>query len=150
MSESIRPTKKQKEILEFIEKFINEHGYSPSYREIMAGVDYSSIATVGVHVNSLISRGQLNKRNRSARSLEVVNSAKPDKVTTNQVTPNQEKWLVDKVEHFFRQIEQAAVVEQAKLDELYVLVGTLKVLALHGAAESFMPRLAKLKDRVKA
>jgi SOS-response transcriptional repressor LexA len=148
MSETIRPTKKQKELLEFIKKFISENGYSPSYREIMSGLKYSSIATIALHVNSLISRGQLKKRNRSARSLEVVNSVDLDKLTTNQVTPNQEKWFVDKVEHFFRQIEQAPIVEEAKLDELYVLVGTLKILSLNGAAESFIPRLSKLKSRL--
>ncbi len=34
---TVRPTKKQKEMLGFIESFIDEHGYSPSYREIMDG-----------------------------------------------------------------------------------------------------------------
>jgi len=147
MNENIRPTKKQKELLIYIERFIAEHGYSPSYREIMDGLGYNSVATVALHVNSLISRGQLRKRNRSARSLEVVNSTEPTKLTTNQVSPAQEKWLIDKVEHYFRQVEQASEVSQAKLDELYVLVGALKVLSLLGAAESFVPRLAKLKDR---
>lgn len=34
---TVRPTKKQKELLIFIEDFITAHGYSPSYREIMQG-----------------------------------------------------------------------------------------------------------------
>ena len=46
----VRPTKKQKELLSFIEAFINEHGYSPSYREIMNGLSYTSVATVALHV----------------------------------------------------------------------------------------------------
>ena len=54
---NVRPTKKQFEILEFIEKFINEHGYSPSYREIMSGLNYTSVSTVAMHVNSLLKRG---------------------------------------------------------------------------------------------
>jgi SOS-response transcriptional repressor LexA len=148
MSESLRPTKKQKELLAYIEKFIQEHGYSPSYREIMTGLNYTSVATVALHVKNLIARGQLQKRSRSARSLEVVNPQQAEKLTTNQISPNEEKWFVEKVEHFFKQIEQASEVEQAKLDELYVLVGTLKILSLHGAAESFMPRLSKMKERI--
>ena len=51
---TIRPTKKQRELLTYIENFINEHGYSPSYREIMAGQNYTSVATVALHVNNLI------------------------------------------------------------------------------------------------
>jgi repressor LexA len=69
---SVRPTKKQKELLNFIEEFINVRGYSPSYREIMKGMQYTSVATVSLHVSSLIKRGHLQKRDRSARSLEVV------------------------------------------------------------------------------
>ena len=49
MSNSTRPTKKQKLLLEYIEAFIAQHGYSPSYREIMNGVGYSSVATVAAH-----------------------------------------------------------------------------------------------------
>jgi SOS-response transcriptional repressor LexA len=38
---TVRPTKKQRELLDFIAAFITEHGYSPSYREIMNGLNYS-------------------------------------------------------------------------------------------------------------
>ncbi len=145
MSEAVLPTKKQRELLLYIEKFITEHGYSPSYREIMTGLDYNSVATVALHVNNLITRGQLRKRDRSARSLEVVQSETKPKVTSNQVSPNEERWLVDKVEHYFRQAEQSAELSQAQIDELYVLVGALKVLALNGAAESFSARLSRMK-----
>lgn len=67
-----RTTKKQQELLQFITDFISEHGYGPSYREIMRGLDYKSVSTVAVHVDGLIARGWLNKRTHSARSLEVV------------------------------------------------------------------------------
>lgn len=143
---TIRPTKKQRELLGFIETFIGEHGYSPSYREIMNGLNYTSVATVALHVNSLIKRGHLRKRDRSARSLEVVEPTGGVKVTSNAIKPGEEKWLIDKVEHFFSQLEQQAVKEQAKIDELYVLIGALKILGLEGAAQSFMPRLAAVRQ----
>src|SRR5947209_7043590 len=88
----VRPTKKQKELLSFIEKFIHEHGYSPSYREIMAGLNYTSVATVALHVNNLIKRGHLRKRDHSARSLEVVSANVQPKVTSNLIAPAEEKW----------------------------------------------------------
>ena len=147
-TKTVRPTKKQKELLSFIEKFINEHGYSPSYREIMAGLNYTSVATVALHVNNLIKRGHLRKRDHSARSLEVVTASEPAKITTNQVAPSEEKWLVEKVEHAFAQVENlGGELVESSLDHLYVLIGALKVLGLEGAAQSFMPRLSALKDR---
>ncbi len=149
MTDTVRPTKKQRELLTFIEQFIGEHGYSPSYREIMAGLNYTSVATVALHINNLIRRGHLRKRDHSARSLEVVAAELPAKTTISDIKPAEEKWLVDKVEHFFAQLEKtdAAFVE-ADLDKLYVLIGALKVLGLEGAAQSFIPRLVTLKKHV--
>lgn len=146
----VRPTKKQRELLTFIEQFIGEHGYSPSYREIMNGLDYTSVATVALHVNNLIRRGHLRKRDGSARSLEVVNPAGQGKVVTNVVQPGEEKWLIEKVEYFFTQAEGVAELEPALLDDLYVLMGALKVLGLEGAAQSFAPRLAELRQKLRA
>lgn len=142
---AVRPTKKQRELLTYIEQFIGEHGYSPSYREIMRGLSYNSVATVALHVNSLIKRGHLRKRDHSARSIELVEQA-VQPLKTNEVKPAEEKWLVDKVEHFFAQAESSAL-PQEQLDELYVLIGALKVLGLDGAAHSFISRLSALKDK---
>ncbi len=143
----IRPTKKQRELLTFIEQFITQHGYSPSYREIMSGLDYTSVATVALHVKNLINRGHLRNRDHSARSLEVIAAGQTPKLTTNEIKPGQEKWLVQKVEHFFSAAESSKTVEPGKLDELYVLIGGLKVLGLDGAAQSFIPRLTALKAK---
>ena len=146
--QSTRPTKKQKELLDFIAAFIAEHGYSPSYREIMTGLNYSSVATVALHVNNLIKRGHLRKRDRSARSLEIVDAPEKKTITSNQISAGEEKWLVEKVEHAFVQIETAGgKIAESGLDHLYVLIGALKVLSLDGAAQSFMPRLTTLKQR---
>jgi repressor LexA len=148
MSETdhIRPTKKQKELLSFIQAFIGEHGYSPSYREIMNGLNYTSVATVSLHVNNLIKRGHLRKRDRSARSLEVVDVKDQPKVASNDIKPGEEKWLVEKVDYFFKQAESGGKPDQRAIDELYVLIGALKVLGLDGAAQSFIPRLTGLKS----
>lgn len=147
MTDTIRPTKKQREILTFIEKFISEHGYSPSYREIMTGLNYTSVATVALHVNNLIKRGHIQKRDHSARSLEVVQTESSSKFQTNEIKPAEEKWLIEKVEFRFAAVENSPSVVQNELDELYVLIGALKVLGLDGAVQSFIPRLTTLKSR---
>lgn len=146
-TDKIRPTKKQRALLVYIDGFITEHGYSPSYREIMKGLDYKSIATVALHINSLITRGHLVKRDHSARSLEVVETTKVTKLSTNQIKEADEKWLVEKVDYYFSEVEKSSRPSSSAVDNLYVLVGALKVLGLDGAAHSFIPRLSKIKER---
>lgn len=64
-------TKRQKEILDFIEKFIQSRDYAPSYREIAEGMKLGSIATVAVHIENLKEKGFLTKDFREARSLQL-------------------------------------------------------------------------------
>ncbi|MEX2006637.1 MAG: hypothetical protein WD877_00450 [Candidatus Saccharimonadales bacterium] len=152
-STKIRPTKKQKELLTFIEGFIASRGYSPSYREIMRGLNYTSVATVSLHVNNLIKRGHLNKRDRSARSLEVVKPSglkQITDITPRQLNTSEEKWLVNKVEVFFKDAEDSPKVLERELDQLYVLIGALKVLGLDAAARAYIPRLTAIKHRKKS
>ena len=147
--ETIRPTKKQRELLTFIEGFIAANGYSPSYREIMKGLNYTSVATVALHVNNLIRRGHLRKRDRSARSLEPTNKSFDEvpKVKPKQLKTSEEKWLVEKVELYFSDVEKSPRVTEDEIDQLYVLTGALKVLGLDGAANAYIARLSEIKKR---
>ena len=72
MEKSARATKKQRELLAFIDSFIKGNNYGPSYREIMRALGYKSVSTVAVHVDGLIRAGYLRKKDNSARSIEVV------------------------------------------------------------------------------
>ena len=65
-------TKKQKQIIDFIVNFTEENNYSPSYREIMAGLGLSSVSAVAEHVENLVEKGALKKTPGAARSLEVI------------------------------------------------------------------------------
>jgi SOS-response transcriptional repressor LexA len=149
-TKNIRPTMKQYHLMSYIAEFAQIHGYGPSYREIMMGCGYSSVATVAEHVNNLIARGHLRKRDRSARSLEVISMPEPEKIITKEVSESEEKWLVEKVELFFTELEAADTIESNKIDELYVLVGALKVLGMDGPAYMFIRRLTELKDKYES
>ena len=97
-----RPTKKQKELLSFIDGFIKGNGYGPSYREIMRALDYRSVSTVATHVNGLISRGWLIKKDNSARTLEVVapsetDSAKPGIVASAKTAKQEIRAKLDEL-----------------------------------------------------
>lgn len=145
MSET-RPSKKQRELLIFIEQFIAQHGYGPSYREIMRGIGYKSVSTVAIHVNNLIAKGHLRKRTRSARSLEVVKvtAANSGEVIV-QPASGDEKWLLEMINRKFHFVEKAERIEQKAVDELYVLVGALHILGLAEAANDAKSRLLALK-----
>jgi len=148
---TVRPTKKQKELLGYIEAFIAEHGYSPSYREIMNGLQYTSVATVALHVGNLIKRGHLRKRDHSARSLEVVVPSGVEQAAqlkTNEVKDGEEKWLVGKIERLFAEAETDVLPTPEQVDNLYIMLGALRVLGLDGAAQSFMERIGELKGKL--
>lgn len=66
-------TKKQKQVLNCIEQFIQEHGYTPSYREIATCLGYASPSTVHQHVQALCDKGIINTaEDGSARSIELL------------------------------------------------------------------------------
>ena len=69
---AVKLTKKQLAVLDFLQDFTEEKGYSPSYREIMSGLGLSSVSAVAEHINNLIDKGVLKKVPGAARSLEVL------------------------------------------------------------------------------
>lgn len=78
---SIKLTKKQTLILDFINDFTNTHGFSPSYREIMNGIGLSSVSSVAEHIENLVSKGAIKKSPGAARSLEVIDLSFPETTT---------------------------------------------------------------------
>lgn len=134
-----RSSKRQRELLNFVDSFIQGHGYGPSYREIMRALGYKSVSTVAVHIEGLMTKGYLRKRDRSARSLEVVTTHFNDAPVHKGPTPAQEKWIINAVTTRFDSLEK--VNNPEILDELYVLIGALKVLGLNGAHVAMKTRL---------
>lgn len=137
--ENKRSSKKQRELLNFVDVFIQGHGYGPSYREIMRGLGYKSVSTVAIHIDGLIMKGYLRKRDHSARSLEVITTHFDDAPIRKGPTPAQEKWLINSVTAKFDELDSTNSPDI--LDELYVLVGALKVLGLDGAHVAMKTRL---------
>lgn len=74
MRKALPLTKKQSLILEFIRTFIGDNDYAPSYREIAAQLNLSSVATVAEYINVLEQKGYLKKEASSARSLQLTPS----------------------------------------------------------------------------
>ena len=55
-------TRRQKEVLDYITRFIERHGYEPSYAQIARHFRVSSKATVAKHITSLERQGLLTRR----------------------------------------------------------------------------------------
>jgi len=148
MVETERASKRQKELLNFVDGFIQDHGYGPSYREIMRALGYKSVSTVAIHLDGLIAKGYVRKRDNSARSLEVIRTVIPSGVGQKAPTASQEKWLLTAVTNRFDALDKAA--DSKTLDEIYVLIGALKILGLEEAHVAMKARLQDYTKQQKA
>ena len=95
---SVKLTKKQTTVYNFIKEFIAENNYSPSYRDIMSGLGLSSVSAVAEHVDNLVRIGALKKAPGAARSLEVVDISYPEttslfKLRLAVATPSEKETL---------------------------------------------------------
>jgi repressor LexA len=64
-------TRKQKVVLDFIARFVEEHGYSPSYQEIATGLSLASLATVHKHILALETKHYLRRGFNQSRSIDL-------------------------------------------------------------------------------
>ncbi len=74
-------TKRQKQILDYIEEYIEENDYSPSLEEIKRKFRLSSVSTVHQHVESLKEKGCLRKTENQHRSIELNGNKKNNLVS---------------------------------------------------------------------
>ena len=75
-------TKRQREILDFIESFIQNSGYSPSFEEIAQFFGYRSLATVHEHLSNLERKGYIRRNYNESRSVEPLETARPKVAAT--------------------------------------------------------------------
>jgi len=64
-------TRRQKEVLDFLESFLERNGYSPSFEEIARGLELKSLATVHKHISNLQKKGLLDRERNRSRSIDV-------------------------------------------------------------------------------
>src|SRR3990167_10897895 len=73
MEEDVLPlTKRQREILDYLNEFIQQHGYAPSLEEIGRRFSLSSLATVHKHLTNLQEKGFIRRAWNRSRSVELV------------------------------------------------------------------------------
>lgn len=67
-------TKRQREILDYLNEFIQQHGYAPSLEEIGHRFNLSSLATVHKHLTNLQDKGFIRRSWNRSRSVELLPS----------------------------------------------------------------------------
>ncbi len=65
-------TKRQKDVLDVIKKFMASNGYPPTVREIAEIMHLSSPATIQVHLESLEKKGYIKKHGNMNRTIELL------------------------------------------------------------------------------
>ena len=66
-------TRKQAELRTYIEKYINDNGYSPSYAEMMVGIGLKSKSGIHRLVEGLVKQGKIKRVKFIHRSIEIAN-----------------------------------------------------------------------------
>lgn len=65
-------TNQQEKMLDIIKKYIVNHGYSPTVRELCQEMNLSSTATVQVHLTNLEKKGYIKKEESKNRTIEIL------------------------------------------------------------------------------
>ena len=67
-------TKRQREILTYLQGYAEDRGYAPSFEEIAAKFNYNSLATVHEHLTNLERKGYIRRSYNESRAIEILPS----------------------------------------------------------------------------
>ena len=68
-------TPRRKQILEFLQRYIEQHGYAPTIQEIGRNFHLSSTATVHKHLQNLEAKGLIRRNWNHSRAIELTGRA---------------------------------------------------------------------------
>ena len=80
--------KREKDILKYIQKNVENKGYPPSVREIGKAVGLSSTATVHSYLSKLAEKGYIKKENQKGRTLRLLKGADNKEITKTKESKN--------------------------------------------------------------
>jgi len=76
-------TKRQQEIFDFVKKYVGEHGYPPTVRDIGKAIGLASSSTVHAHLGNLERLGLLRRDPTKPRAIEVLKDKAREVVAPN-------------------------------------------------------------------
>jgi len=166
-------TKRQREILDYLNDFIQQHGYAPSLEEIGRRFGLSSLATVHKHLTNLQEKGFIKRSWNRSRSVELI----PARVGTRSVevpllgyvaagapieaiagaeTINVPEDLVGKHDTYVLRVKGDSMIDEQIRDGDYVIVEDRKtaengemVIALVGGADVTLKKFYREAGRIR-
>ena len=166
-------TKRQREILDYLNEFIQQHGYAPSLEEIGRRFGLSSLATVHKHLTNLQEKGFIKRswnRSRSVeliparvgtRSVEVpllgyVAAGAPIEAVAGAETINVPEDLVGRHDTYVLRVKGDSMIDEQIRDGDYVIVEDRKtaengemVIALVGGADVTLKKFYREAGRIR-
>jgi repressor LexA len=67
-------TKRQRQILDYLQNYGSVNGYAPSFEEIAEQFNYNSLATVHEHLSNLERKGYIKRNYNESRAIEILAS----------------------------------------------------------------------------
>jgi repressor LexA len=67
-------TRRQRQILDYLNSYTSENGYAPSFEEIAEHFNYNSLATVHEHLTNIERKGYIKRTYNESRAIEILPS----------------------------------------------------------------------------
>jgi repressor LexA len=166
-------TKRQREILDYLNDFIQQHGYAPSLEEIGRRFHLSSLATVHKHLTNLQEKGFIRRAWNRSRSVEVipakvasravelpllgyVAAGIPIEAVASEDTISVPELLAGKRDSYVLRVKGNSMIDEQICDGDFVVVEDRRtaldgetVVALVGGSDVTLKKLYREKDRVR-
>ena len=172
------PTKKQKQLLEYISKYIQRRGYSPSYEEMTQALKVNSVATIFDHLQELSKKKFIKIYKGAVRGIEIINSqlttlpsplnlelpllgyiaaGKPiEAITQTETILVPSSLMSGRKKAFVLKVKGASMIEEGILDGDYVVVEEQStavngdiVVALVDGNFATLKKFYREKDRIR-
>ena len=166
-------TKRQKEILEFIEHHKKKNGYAPSLREIGKRFGLSSTATVHKHLKNLEWKNIIERKWNRARSIELipeepkftapalpllgfVSAGKPIEAVSNAETISIPEEMLGKGKTYVLRVKGDSMIDESIQDGDFIIIEEKNiasngemVIALLNENEVTLKRYYRERDKIR-
>ncbi len=166
-------TKRQREILDYLNDFIQQHGYAPSLEEIGRRFNLSSLATVHKHLTNLQEKGFIRRSWNRSRSVEVIEArtavraielpmlgyvaaGSPIEAVPSQETIAVPEALAGKRDSYVLRVRGNSMIDEQICDGDFVIIEDRKtasdgetVVALVGGSDVTLKKLYRERDRIR-
>ena len=166
-------TKRQREILDYLNDFIQQHGYAPSLEEIGRRFNLSSLATVHKHLTNLQEKGFIRRAWNRSRSVEVIEArtqvravelpmlgyvaaGSPIEAVPSQETIAVPEALAGKRDSYVLRVRGNSMIDEQICDGDFVIIEDRRtasdgetVVALIGGSDVTLKKLYRERDRIR-